>query len=327
MMMKIGVIGTGHIAHTNVVALIGSGRVEISALCNRSAEKGLEFAKEFGLQKSVYTDYREMIQKEDLDAVLISTPHALHCQQFCDCAASGLAIMIEKPLCTTAEECERILLAQKKYAVPAAVCHTQRFLSPVRFAKSFVETNQTELGALRHISDNINIHYFHEQRAAWFFDPAMAGGGLLMTHGAHQVDRVHYFIGKSTDHVAANFESLPAYPGLDSGYQLLGSAGGISYTIACSGYHTPHSSTIHLDFENGTIVISLFANGMEQEGVYVGIGDAFTFHPITEDYGAVYLRQFNAMLDALEGKPSEAPTLQEAIAVVRTLNAATVSSR
>ena len=114
MMMKIGVIGTGHIAHTNVVALIGSGRVEISALCNRSAEKGLEFAKEFGLQKSVYTDYREMIQKEDLDAVLISTPHALHCQQFCDCTASGLAIMIEKPLCTTAEDCLEVIDAEVK---------------------------------------------------------------------------------------------------------------------------------------------------------------------------------------------------------------------
>lgn len=326
-MMRIGIIGTGHIAHTNVSALLRSGRVEIAALCNRTAQKGTDFAKEFDLQKPVYTDYREMIETETLDAVLINTPHALHCQQFCDCAAIGLAIMIEKPLCTTTEECDRMLESQQKYNVPAAVCHTQRFLSPVRFAKRYIEENYDQLGTLRHIADNINIHYFHEKRAAWFFDPALAGGGLLMTHGAHQIDRVHYFCGKPTDRVHANFESLPEYNGLDSGYQILGLSGEVSYTVTCSGYHTPHSSTMRLDFENGSIVISLFANGMDQEGVFVGKDDAFTFHPITENYEDAYLRQFNALLDHLEGKPSEAPTTQEAAAVVRTLNIAASCDR
>lgn len=321
-MKRLGIIGTGLIAHTNVRAIQALERVEIVALCNRTEQKARDFAAEFSLEVPVYTDYRAMIENERLDMVLINTPHAQHAQQFIDCARRGLDILIEKPLGTTAEECSQMCEARKSAGVRAAVCHTQRYLPPMLLARKICAERREELGALKHISDVINLHYFHDQRPKWFFDPAQAGGGMLLTHGAHQLDRVHLLCGHASERVFAHFESLPQYPGLDSGYQIMGHAGETSYCVTCAGYPSPHTSDVQLDFERGSLHIAQFANGVEDAGVWLGDQNGYRLlqNPFAD--ADAYQEQFSALLDALEGKPSDAPTLEEATAVLRALDAA-----
>ncbi len=324
--MNIGVIGTGLIARTNVAALMRTGRVNITALCNRTGQKAKDFARDLSLDVPIYTDYMTMLDKEKLDASLICTPHAQHSDQFIACAKHGLNVMIEKPLATAGDECRQIIAARDRYGIRAAVCHTQRYLPQLRLARKLMTEQAAIWGKLRHICDTVNIHYFHDKRPAWFFDPVQAGAGLLLTHGSHQLDRVHLLSGCQSSLVFASIEALAAYPGLDSGYQIMGTAGSISYCVSCAGYQVPHTSDIRLDFERCSMQIVLFSNGLEEEGVWLGDRDGYRCVENPFEQEDAYLTQFTAMLDLLEGKPSDAPTLEEAAAVNFTLDAAMRSS-
>ena len=326
--MRIGVIGTGQIAHDNVRALLKTGRAEIAALCNRTREKAEAFADEYSLQVPVYTDYREMLACERLDAALINTPHEQHCRQFLDCCEAGLSIMVEKPLATSSADGLRMLRAAREAGVRAAVCHTQRYLAPMMALRAFLSGEEGRaLGRLRHASDTINLNYFHDQRPAWFFDPAQAGGGLLMTHGAHQIDRMHFLIGQPTDTLYAHLEPMTAYSGLDGGSQLMGRCGEVTYLAQCAGYYLPQESALELTFERGSIRFSWKDNGVDRVGVWLGDGgQAYASLPCPFDMEYTYVYQFDAMLDALEGKKSDAPTLEQATEVLLVLEAIRQSS-
>lgn len=319
--MNIAVIGTGQIAHTNVDALLATGRASMAALCNRTLSKAEAFAARHGLDAPCFTDLETMLDTvSGIDAVLINTPHAQHRAQFEACARRGLHIMMEKPLGIDAKECDEMIVLRDRYGVRACVCHTQRYLPLMKLALKTIQGN--DLGALRHVTDIINLHYFHDKRPAWFMDAGKAGGGLILTHGAHQIDRIHVLSGGRTDSVFARLESLSSHPDLDSGYQIMGTMGDVSYTVGCAGYPSPHTSSVQLDYEKGSVKITLFSNGMEEAGVYVGDQGGFARVRDPMETGDAYRDQFEALLDHLEGKPSDAPTLEEAADVLRALDAA-----
>lgn len=324
--MRVGIVGTGNIAETNVAALLKTGRASVVGLCNRTLEKAQRFAQRFELDVPSYATLEELLEGVQMDAVLINTPHGQHMNQFEMCAGKGLHIMMEKPMGVNAEECAAMIALRDKHGIRANVCHTQRYLPHMRTAAALMQERREELGRLMHISDHINLHYFHDKRPAWFFDPRSAGGGLLLTHGAHQVDRVHVLGGAYSTSVFGSMEALTAYPGLDSGYQMMGRTRDYSYTISCAGYPSPHTSNVQLDFENGCVKICLFSNGHEQEGVYFGRQEGFHKVDIPLQQPDAYVCQFEALLDHLEGKPSDAPTLEQATQVLRVLDAAKASS-
>lgn len=322
MKWRFGIVGTGQIARINVDALLRTGRAEVAALCNRTWEKARAFARDFHLDVPIDTDCAAMLRRGNLDAVLICTPHGQHMEQFIACAERGLHVLIEKPLATTAEECDRMITAAEKNQIRSAVCHTQRYLPEIRLARETIQARKAMLGRLRHVTDRIDIHYFHEKRPRWFFDPAQAGGGLLLTHGAHQLDRLQVLTGLNAAPLCAGMEALPGYPGVDSGYQMIARAGDVTFLISCGGYRVPHTSDIRLDFENGSVAVSLFDDGMKGKGVW--LGDETGFRKLDNPYAAddPYLVQFESLLDAVEGKPGGAPTLREARAVVWALDEA-----
>lgn len=326
--MRVGVMGTGQIAHENVTALQRTGRVQIVALCNRTLAKGEAFARIHGLQVPVYENYMDLLSREKMDAVLINTPHGHHCEAFLACCEAGVNIMVEKPLATTQADGERMAIAAKQANIDALVCHTQRYLAPMLALRDFLECEEARsLGALRHIRDTVDLHYFHQNRPAWFFDPLQAGGGLLLNHGVHQIDRLHVLMGRNTERVYARLEPAEGYPALDGGYQVMGRAGEATYTMQCGGYYLPQESVVQLTFERGSIRMSWKENGLDRAGLWLGTGKE-PYKPIPCHYSLqdMYVYQFEAMLDALEGKPSDAPTLAEACAVMRTVEAVRRSS-
>lgn len=317
--MRVGIIGTGLIAHQNVPALLRTGRVEIAALCNRTLSKAESFARQYGLNVPIYEDYLQMLARERLDAVLINTPHGQHCEQFLACAGKGVHVMVEKPLATSWPDCQKMKEAAEHHGIRSAVCHTQRYTGPIRTALDYMRgPGAEEMGAVHHIIDTLNIHYFQDSRPSWYMNRGEAQAGLLFAHGSHQLDRVHLFLSGPSERLCAHIDYAQDLPWLDRGYQMLGSAGEQSYAITCGGYPGVHTSTLQLNCEKGTVRISLFPNGIEQEGVYIGHhGRPFELLPCPYPSDETYDRQFTDMLDALEGKPSGAPTLDEAGAVIR----------
>ncbi|MHA1294925.1 MAG: Gfo/Idh/MocA family protein, partial [Promethearchaeota archaeon] len=90
--LNLGIIGTGVIFDLNVLGYLNNQDVEITCLCNRTIEKAKQKIKKFNLNNDirVYSDYKEMLDKEDLDLVEILLPHHLHAEVTIYAAKKGI---------------------------------------------------------------------------------------------------------------------------------------------------------------------------------------------------------------------------------------------
>ena len=75
---KVALVGCGTISYNHLTALSKLDHVKVVALCDIKPEKAEERAAQFKLDCKIYTDYYEMLEKEELDAVHVTTPHYLH---------------------------------------------------------------------------------------------------------------------------------------------------------------------------------------------------------------------------------------------------------
>ena len=113
--IRYGVIGSGTIGveHTlNVLALDDTSVTAIADTNEVSRAAGLEAA---GPGTTVYTDYRDLLADDDVDAVVVVTPNFTHFDVMRDVFASGKHVLCEKPLCITAAECQTLIELSEGY--------------------------------------------------------------------------------------------------------------------------------------------------------------------------------------------------------------------
>ncbi len=114
--VRIGIVGSGIFGQWHLKAftqLQNDGKAELVAIADLVEEKRNKAAEEYGV--TPYEDYREMIGKENLDAITVVTPDPMHA----DIAIAGLEmgchVLCEKPMATTMEDCRNIVTASKKH--------------------------------------------------------------------------------------------------------------------------------------------------------------------------------------------------------------------
>src|SRR5437868_1581044 len=96
--LRVGIIGLGWYAAGGLVpSLRATGRAEVVAASRRSADRLAMAKRDLGIP-ATYTDWREMLAKEALDAVVVSTPHDQHAEPTLAALERGLHVLLEKPL-------------------------------------------------------------------------------------------------------------------------------------------------------------------------------------------------------------------------------------
>ena len=128
-LVRFGIIGCGGIArgkHLRELEPVKEARIIVCSDISEDAAKS--FAKDCGAEKW-YTDYHEMLRRDDIDAVIVSTPHPLHSPIGCDVLAAGKHLLVQKPMATKNEDAKRLLEAEKKsgkvvLALPYMYDHT-----------------------------------------------------------------------------------------------------------------------------------------------------------------------------------------------------------
>src|SRR5690606_33620416 len=103
-MVRIGMIGTGNIAHTHLHRLKNAVEAQVVAICDPSEDSRARIKERFGLdQVAEFSDHRQMFVESELDAVIICSPHTLHYRHALDALAAGKHVLVEKPLtCSSA---------------------------------------------------------------------------------------------------------------------------------------------------------------------------------------------------------------------------------
>jgi len=162
--LRVGIIGVGsHATHTAMPQLRATGRAEVSAICRRNPEKLAMIQKAFGVPEA-YTDWEEMLDQADLDAVVVDTPHYLHAEHTLGALERGLHVLVGKPMALTGQDARDMVETAQRvgrvlmvYRVPlGGLWHT---------VKNVIE--EGAIGTLR----QINIAEMTYRRWFWGVDP------------------------------------------------------------------------------------------------------------------------------------------------------------
>lgn len=207
--LRVAVIGYGFMgkAHSNAYASVNHFfpdspyRVERQVLCGRDAAKAKAFADSWGYA-AVETDWRRVVERDDVDLVDICVPNNLHETIATAAAAAGKWVLTEKPLAMSVAEGERMVAAVEKAGVPNMVWYNYRRVPAVSLAKQMVDEGR--LGRAYHyraqfLQDWTIAEDLPQGGAAlWRLDAAAAGSGVTGDLLAHNIDTAMWLNGPIT---------------------------------------------------------------------------------------------------------------------------------
>ncbi len=208
--LRIGLIGCGFMGRTHSN---GYNRVrnffpelqyvpELKAVCSRNLENVKAFAEQWGYQ-SYETDWRKLVERDDIDAIDICSPNDTHAEIAIAAAAKGKMILCEKPLARSVAEGIRMVDAIEKAKVPNTVWYNYRRIPAVTLAKQIIESGK--LGKIFHFRANflqdwtISPDLPQGGTGTWRLDVDAAGSGVTGDLLAHCIDTAMWLNGAITD--------------------------------------------------------------------------------------------------------------------------------
>jgi len=167
----------------------------LQVVCGRSEDRVQEFANRWGWQ-DIETDWRRVVERDDVDVIDVATPTALHHDIVVAAAEAGKHIFCEKPFALSSGEAEAMLLAAENASVTHYVNHNYRRCPAVRLAKRLIE--EGKIGRI--------FHWRGAYLQSWIVDPEFpliwqlqeesAGAGPQFDLNSHSVDLARYLVGE-----------------------------------------------------------------------------------------------------------------------------------
>jgi predicted dehydrogenase len=179
--MKIGLIGFGFMGGVHLSAIQSIAGASVAAVATRArpsadapARGNLPHAQSSGLPPDVawHPDWRALVEDEAIDAVDICLPTDLHREVALAAFARGKHVLCEKPMALASADCDAMLEAAAKSGRVFMVAHVLRFLSPYRYAASFVGKNNVKSAVFRRKSG-------FPQWSDWLANKRRSGGAAL----------------------------------------------------------------------------------------------------------------------------------------------------
>ena len=193
---RIGIIGTGGIAHSHMRAYATFPNVEIAALCDIVPGKAEAFAKEFGLTDAhIYENHEEMIDNEKLDGVSVCTYNCQHCAPTVYALDHGINVLLEKPFAASMEDAVTMMKAEKRSGKILTIGFQPRFDINMKLIKKIVESG--ELGRIYYIQTGGGRRRGipASDTKTTFIEKETAGVGALADIGCYSLDMVLNAIG------------------------------------------------------------------------------------------------------------------------------------
>jgi predicted dehydrogenase len=189
--VRLGFLGLGWIGRNRMEAIAKSAPAEIAAIADTAPALAAQ-AKELARDATVLSSLDEMLEAElGLDGVVIATPSALHAQQAMQALEHGLAVFCQKPLARTYRETRTVLAAAKWADRLLGVDLSYRHLAASKLLFELVHAG--DLGRI--YAADLAFHNAYGPDKAWFYDPALSGGGCVIDLGIHLVDLALWVLG------------------------------------------------------------------------------------------------------------------------------------
>lgn len=208
--IRIGLIGYGFMArtHSNAYKRVGDFFPDLTftpvlaAVCGRNEERVKTFAEQWGYE-SYETDWKAIIERDDIDAVDICTPNNMHAPIAIAAAEAGKMVLCEKPLARTVAESQPMVDAIEKAGVANTVWYNYRRVPAVTLAKQLIDSGK--LGKIFHYRANflqdwtISPELPQGGEGLWRLDAKEAGSGVTGDLLAHCIDTAMWLNGSIKD--------------------------------------------------------------------------------------------------------------------------------
>lgn len=183
--LRCAVIGAGGIGLDHLHSLVGCHRAAAVALAESNPQRAREAAHRHHVPRS-YSDYRELLEQPDIDAVIIALPNHLHAPVALEAFQARKHVLLEKPMATGARDAARILDAAKKARRVLMVAQQLRFHRHTQIARLAIDRG--DLGEVYHARAFWVRRSGIPRIGSWFTRKELAGGGCLMDLGVHLLD-------------------------------------------------------------------------------------------------------------------------------------------
>jgi len=192
--INVGVLGYGFVQSTFHLPCYNEiPDAKVLAIGGRRKEMAEKIAKKFGIEK-IYAgkDFIESLCSDpDIDVIDIGLPNFLHRKAAEIAAENGKHVICEKPLARNIDEAKAMTEAVEKYGVIGCYAENQVFIPQIIRAKEMIEN-----GAIGDVFWIRSREAHFGPHSAWFWNPELAGGGVLMDMGCHSVEVTRYLLGK-----------------------------------------------------------------------------------------------------------------------------------
>lgn len=253
--LRVGVIGCGRISVMHLGSIKRLEQAELIACCDIIRERAEETARQYGVKS--YVDYKEMIDKENLDAVHICLPHYLHSTVACYAFKKGVNVLTEKPMDVDLESAENAVKTAKECGVTFGVIMQCRYNNSAKLVKAAYENGKLgKIISARSVLTWARPDEYYNS-SDWKGTWDKEGGGVVIDQAIHSIDLVNWIINSEVEKVSCSMANRghSCVTVEDSAEGLITYKNGVKYGFYCmNNYGTDEPIEIRLYCENAKVV-------------------------------------------------------------------------
>lgn len=225
----LGIVGAGNFTSATILPCLKKVDANIKYIASSGGLTSTIMAKKYGIANST-SDYKEILNDDDVDLLLITTRHNMHAQMVLESIKAGKSVFVEKPLAIKESELKEIITAYLENKVNVSVGYNRRFAPLAKKMKSLLGSKETPINIIA----TMNAGTIPAD--VWVHDMEI-GGGRILGEACHYIDLCTYLSGSKVVSVCMN-------------------------AMGTNPQENTDNASILLKYENGTnAVINYFANG------------------------------------------------------------------
>ncbi len=296
---RVAIIGLGSVAQlVHLPNLVKIKNAEITAVAEINKSRLNSVADKYGIKKR-YSDYTQLLNNEDIEAVIISTPTHLHKQMVIDCLTAGKDVLVEKPLARNSSEGKEMIDCAKKNNKKLMVGMNLRYRPDSMLIRSLIDAG--EIG----IPFYIKCGWIRKQSSSekWFSRREEAGGGVILDLGIHLIDLALWLADypkaisistKNYHHHSKNLE--------DTSISLIRCENSVTINIEASWNLAEQKDTFYTNVygTKGSIGANPFKLIKVLDDEQIDLGSTFVETP-AEAFKKSYLNELKSFIGAIKG--------------------------
>jgi predicted dehydrogenase len=285
-----GIIGCGDICQRSVAPAIHSlDNCSLAAASRKNPALQLECSQKLRV-KTVFLDWQEMVQQDNLDAIYVATPVFLHCEMVQAAANAGKHVLCEKPMAMNTEECVRMIDACRSNHVHLGIAYYRHFFPAIKRIKSLIESDAIGDVLLIQINAFETFLPGKDHPRHWIMETQRSGGGCLMDFGCHRIEILLNLLGKTNRVSGVTGHIYPQYDVEDTAVVAVAFESGACGVVSVMRGGTSEKDTLFIQGTRGTIAAEDLNKGLLQITTAEGCRQEIwpphkNFHqPLIEDF-------------------------------------------